>query len=103
MFTKWRVLDFHPLQVVKEWSPVSISGNAAVIGLTPGDHHIVCSVPGHCAHGMKFTVTVLPGNGSLATEDQTGAVSEHVICLGRRKGGGGGGGGGIEDGWCLHI
>lgn len=62
-------------QVVKEWSPVSISGNIAVIGLTPGDHHIVCSVPGHCTHGMKFTVTVLPGNGSVAMQDHNGAVS----------------------------
>ncbi|CAN6204746.1 unnamed protein product [Urochloa humidicola] len=34
------------------------SGSTTVALATPGTHYYICSVPGHCASGMKFAITV---------------------------------------------
>uniref|UniRef100_A0ACD5Y8L4 Uncharacterized protein n=1 Tax=Avena sativa TaxID=4498 RepID=A0ACD5Y8L4_AVESA len=35
------------------------SGATSVTLITPGVHYFICSVPGHCAGGMKLVVTVV--------------------------------------------
>ncbi|KAL5698025.1 hypothetical protein ACHQM5_029114 [Ranunculus cassubicifolius] len=42
------------------------SGLTTVALKTPGTHYFLCAVPGHCAGGMKLSVTV-GGNGSSTT------------------------------------
>jgi hypothetical protein len=34
------------------------SGSTTVTLTTPGTHYFICNVPGHCAAGMKFAITV---------------------------------------------
>ncbi|KAG2643951.1 blue copper protein-like [Panicum virgatum] len=34
------------------------SGSTTVTLTTPGTHYFICNVPGHCASGMKFAITV---------------------------------------------
>ena len=46
------------------------SGEVAVTGLSVGQHYFVCSVSGHCQSGMRFTVTVIPGNVEEEEEEE---------------------------------
>ncbi|KAL6912099.1 hypothetical protein ACP4OV_000904 [Aristida adscensionis] len=49
----------------------SDSSGATTIALkTPGSHYFVCSIPGHCAGGMKLAVTV-GGSSTPATTPST--------------------------------
>ena len=34
------------------------SGSTTVTLTTPGTHYFICNVPGHCASGMKFAISV---------------------------------------------
>ncbi|CAL5063939.1 unnamed protein product [Urochloa decumbens] len=34
------------------------SGSTTVSLTTPGTHYYICNIPGHCASGMKFAITV---------------------------------------------
>ena len=54
----------------------------AVSGLSVGDHHFTCSVPGHCPAGMRFTVTVAPEGGGGEEGEGAGEDSDEVsVCV----------------------
>jgi hypothetical protein len=43
------------------------SGATTVTLTTPGVHYFICTVPGHCAGGMKLAVTVNVVGGDVGT------------------------------------
>ena len=63
---------------MREWHATpTTTGEVAVTGLSVGQHYFVCSVPGHCQYGMRFTVTVTRDTVTEEEEDLSPVV--HTI------------------------
>ncbi|KAF6152138.1 hypothetical protein GIB67_031460 [Kingdonia uniflora] len=58
------------------------SGTTSMIMNTPGQHYFICGMVGHCANGMKLTVTVGSDASSIAlpptTPPSIGSVSPPI-------------------------
>ncbi|CAL5081872.1 unnamed protein product [Urochloa decumbens] len=54
------------------------SGSTTVSLTTPGTHYYICNIPGHCASGMKFAITVSAtpsGGGASAAAPRVPAAA----------------------------
>ncbi|XP_038889652.1 blue copper protein-like [Benincasa hispida] len=58
-------------------NPISVENNSpARITLTSaGDHHFICSFPGHCSNGQKLSITVRPATSSPAPQPSSPSPS----------------------------
>ncbi|RLN34624.1 blue copper protein-like [Panicum miliaceum] len=52
------------------------SGSTTVSLTTPGTHYFICNVPGHCASGMKFAISV-----SATRSGSTSAAAPQVPAM----------------------
>jgi len=50
--------DFNHCTVSKPLSPEYYDGQTKLTLDKPGAHYFICSIPGHCADGMKIKVLV---------------------------------------------
>ncbi|GJN24241.1 hypothetical protein PR202_gb11972 [Eleusine coracana subsp. coracana] len=56
----------------------SFTGGATTVKLTtPGKHYFICGVPGHCAAGMKFEITVAAAAGTGAPAPTKSSKPRH--------------------------
>ncbi|PUZ71094.1 hypothetical protein GQ55_2G287500 [Panicum hallii var. hallii] len=58
------------------------SGSTTVTITTPGTHYFICNVPGHCASGMKFAISVSAtrsGASASAASPQVPATTASVV------------------------
>eukprot|EP00249_Psilotum_nudum_P036639 c8246_g1_i1 orf=257-811(-) len=53
-------------------------GNKAVELKAPGEYYYICGTPGHCAEGMKFSITVTTNSSSSTTPSTPSSTSPNA-------------------------